>query len=47
MAKMIKILSALVVVVLLTSVLMVRDEIQLYDVKECFWYELHTLKSNV
>ncbi len=27
------------------SVLMYRDDIQLYDVKECFWYELHALTS--
>ncbi len=26
---------------------MYRDDIQVYDVKECFWYELHALTSNV
>ena len=25
---------------------MYRDYIQLYDVKECFWYELQALTSN-
>ena len=35
-----------VVVVVLYSVLMYRDDIQLEDVKESFWHELHALTSN-
>ena len=37
-----------VVVVVLTigSVLMYRDDIQLWDVKGVFWYELHALTFN-
>ena len=34
------------VVVVLTRVLVYGDDIHLYDMKECFWYELHALASN-